>query len=58
MLRHFYKMAPFCIAIVDISIPSPCVSPPLPPNQCCILDPQFFLLLQTTLIRGWGIYGV
>ena len=27
---------------------------PPPPKQCCILDPQVFLLLQATLIRGWG----
>ena len=29
-----------------------CTPYPLPQNQCCILDPQVFLLLQTTLIRG------
>ena len=34
-----------------------------PKNQCCILDPQVFLLVETTLIRGGGgggegIYGV
>ena len=28
------------------------VPTPSPQNQCCILDPQVFLLLQTTLIRG------
>ena len=30
------------------------LSTPIPSlqNQCCILDPQVFLLLQTTLIRG------
>ena len=47
VLRHFPKMAPFCI--VDIPIPSP----------VCILDAQVFLLLQTTLILGGeGIYGI
>ena len=29
-------------------------SPLLPQNQGCSLDPQVFLLLQTTLIWGWG----
>ena len=43
-------MAPFCI--VDIPIPLPCLPQLLPPqNQWCILDPEAFLLLQTTLIR-------
>ena len=28
---------------------------PSPQNQCCSLDPQVFLLLQTTLI--WGVGG-
>ena len=37
MLRHFYKMAPFCM--VDIPIPPP-------PNQFFSFDPQAFLLLQ------------
>ena len=33
--------------------PLPLSTPtPSPQNQCCILDPQVFLLLQTTLIRG------
>ena len=27
-------------------------SNPSPQNQCCILSPQVFPLLQTTLIRG------
>ena len=39
---------------VDIPIPSPCVPHPYPQNQCCILDPQVFLLIETTLIREWG----
>ena len=30
VLRHFCKMAPFCI--VDIPIPFPCVPPPPPPK--------------------------
>ena len=51
VLTHFRKMAPFCI--VDILIPFPCLPQPLPPqNQCWILDPQVFFLLQTTLFRG------
>ena len=25
----------------------------LPPNQCCIFNPQVFLQLQKTLIQGW-----
>ena len=25
----------------------------LPPNQCCIFNPQVFLQLQITLIQGW-----
>ena len=50
-LRHFPKMAPFCI--VGIPIPFPCLPQHLPSqNQCCSLDPQVLLLLQTTLIRG------
>jgi len=44
-------MALFCI--VDISIPSPMYPTPSPKNQYCSLDPQVFLLQQTTLIRGW-----
>ena len=32
-----------------------CTPTPSPQNQCCILDPQVFLLLQTTLI--WGLRG-
>ena len=43
MLRHFYKMAPFLHGGHTY---------PLPPNQCFSFDPQAFLLLQTTLIRG------
>ena len=31
-----------------------CTPIPSSQNQCCILDPQVFRLLQTTLIRGWG----
>ena len=47
------KMAPFCI--VDVPHPLPLSTPtPSPQNQCCILDPQVFLLLQTTLMRGSG----
>ena len=43
-------MTPFCI--VDIPYPLPLSTPtPSPQNQCCVLDPQVFLLLQTTLIR-------
>ena len=34
--------------------PLPLCTPPLPQNQCCILDPQVFLLPQETLIWGWG----
>ena len=58
---YFYKMFKlvFLQWIVDIPIPSPCLPQPLPPpkkkNQCCSLDPQVFLLLQTTLI--WGVRG-
>ena len=33
--------------------PLPLSTPtPSPQNQCCILDPQVFFLLQTTLIQG------
>ena len=35
---------------LTLSIPTPS-----PQNQCCILGPQVFLLLQTTLI--WGVRG-
>ena len=40
--------------------PLPLSTPtPSPQNQCSILDPEVFFLLQTTLIRGGeGIYGV
>ena len=38
--------------------PSPVYSHPSLLNQCCVLDPQVFLLLQTTLIRGWGGFTV
>ena len=51
VLRHFRKMAPFCI--LDIPIPFPCLPQPLPPKiNVVFLDPQVFLLLQTTLILG------
>ena len=44
-------MAPFCI--VDIHCLLPLSTPtPSPQNQSCILDPQVFPLLQTTLIQG------
>ena len=46
------QMAPFCI--VDIPIPFSCLPNPPPKNQCCMLDPQVFLLLQTTLNQGVG----
>ena len=47
--RHTYPL--------PLSTPTPS---PSPSNQCCILDPQVFLLLQTTVIDsgGEGIYGL
>ena len=44
--------------VVDTSFPSPCVPHPLPLKPMFILDPQVFLLLKTTMIRGWGIYSI
>ena len=55
MLRHFGKMIePFLRSGHTYPLPlsTPTPSPPPPRNQCCTLDPQVFLLLQTTLIQG------
>ena len=49
-MRRFRKMPLF--GVVDIPILFPCLPNPFPPKSMCILDPQVFLLLQTTLIRG------
>lgn len=57
---HFHKMAPLCI--VDKSIPSSFVPQPTHPHppkpMLYNLKPQIFLQPQTTLIQGWGIYGI
>ena len=42
---------PFLNSGLTYPLPLSTSTPP-PQNQCCILDPQVFLLLQTTLIRG------
>ena len=57
-MRHFHKIAPFLHRrhLYPLSLCSPT---PFPRNLCCIFkNPQVFLLLKATLIRGWGVGGV
>jgi len=58
ILRHFHKMAPFMHSRHLYPLPF-CSPTRFPRNLCRIFkNPQVFLLLQTTLIRGWGCYSL
>ena len=53
-MRRFRKIAFFLRSGHTHPLP-PVYPTPSPQNRCCILDPQVFLLLQTTLI--WRVRG-
>ena len=57
VLRHFRKMAPFCI--VDIPIPFPCLPQPLPPKINVVFwTLKSFFYFRQHWFGGEGIYGV
>ena len=53
VLRHFRKIAPFCI--VDIPIPFPCLPQPLPPKINVVFwTLKSFFYFRQHWFGGWG----